>query len=66
MTQMPSSRFQLLVIAPWRRFDELVLGMVRTIGLSLSRRETFLLRPVRTRLAADIARIEVSSATCSC
>ncbi|KCZ92461.1 hypothetical protein [Hyphomonas johnsonii] len=58
MTQMPANPFQSLVIVAWRRADFLVHEIARALGLGLTPCRPFLLRPVRARLAADLARFE--------
>jgi hypothetical protein len=58
MNLMPSTPLQSLVIVAWRRADYLVHDIVRSIGLGRLACKPFLLRPVRARLAADLARFE--------
>ncbi|KDA02460.1 hypothetical protein [Hyphomonas oceanitis] len=58
MSLTPLDPFQSLVVLAWRRADYLVHQMVRALGLGLLPCKPFLLRPVRARLAADLARFE--------
>jgi hypothetical protein len=58
MSHTPLDPFQSLVMLAWRRADYLVHQMVRALGLGLLPCKPFLLRPVRARLAADLARFE--------
>ena len=58
MSSAPLDPFQSLVMVAWRRADYLVHQMVRALGLGLLPCKPFLLRPVRARLAADLARFE--------
>tara|TARA_R110001606_G_scaffold89922_1_gene201576 strand:- start:738 stop:1460 length:723 start_codon:yes stop_codon:yes gene_type:complete len=58
MSLTPLDPFQSLVMVAWRRADYLVHQMVRALGLGLLPCKPFLLRPVRARLAADLARFE--------
>ena len=58
MSSAPLDPFQSLVMVAWRRADYLVHQMVRALGLGRLPCKPFLRRPVRARLAADLARFE--------
>ena len=58
MNLMPSTPLQSLVIVAWRRADYMVHDIARSLGLGRLACKPFLPRPVRARLAADLARFE--------
>ena len=66
MNLMPSTPLQSLVIVAWRRADYMVHEIARSLGLGQLACKPFLLRPVRARLAADLARFEALTLRLPC